>query len=62
MGKTLKQRVAEALTAEARRRGRLGGQSRAARLTPEQRSEIARKAAAARWKDHQPAAGEPASD
>jgi hypothetical protein len=34
-------------------RGRLGGQvggkARAAKLTPEQRSEIAKKAAAARW-------------
>jgi hypothetical protein len=30
--------------------GRKGGRTRAARLTPEQRSEIARAAAAARWK------------
>ena len=29
--------------------GRKGGRARAARLTPEQRSEIARKAAHARW-------------
>jgi len=28
-----------------------GGKTRAAKLTPEQRSEIARRAAAARWKD-----------
>lgn len=30
--------------------GRIGGKSRAAALTPEQRSEIARAAAQARWK------------
>jgi hypothetical protein len=30
--------------------GRRGGAARAATLTPEQRSEIAKKAAAARWK------------
>ena len=30
--------------------GRKGGKARAAKLTPEQRSEIAKKAAAARWK------------
>ncbi len=29
--------------------GRKGGKARAAKLTPEQRQEIARKAAAARW-------------
>jgi len=29
--------------------GRKGGKARAAKLTPEQRSEIARKAAAKRW-------------
>jgi len=29
--------------------GRKGGKARAAKLTPEQRSEIAKKAAAARW-------------
>ncbi len=29
--------------------GRKGGKARAAKLTPEKRSEIARKAAAARW-------------
>ncbi len=31
-------------------RGRAGGRSRAANLTAEQREEIAKKAAAARWK------------
>ncbi len=33
----------------ARRGGLKGGKARAAKLTPEQRSEIARKAAKARW-------------
>ena len=33
-----------------RQGGLKGGKARAAKLTPEQRSEIARKAAAARWK------------
>ena len=32
--------------------GRRGGKARAKRLTPEQRAEIARKAAAKRWKTH----------
>jgi hypothetical protein len=37
--------------AEAGRRGgRKGGKARADRLTPERRSEIARKAARARWR------------
>ena len=37
---------------EAQRKGgRRGGRARADVLTPEQRSEIARKAAASRWKD-----------
>jgi hypothetical protein len=31
--------------------GRKGGAARAARLTPEERSEIARRGAARRWKD-----------
>ncbi len=33
-----------------RRGGLKGGKARAAKLTPEQRSEIAKRAAAARWK------------
>jgi len=33
----------------SRRGGRKGGKARAEKLTPEQRSEIAKKAAAARW-------------
>lgn len=32
-----------------RKGGKKGGKARAAKLTPEQRSEIAKKAAAARW-------------
>jgi hypothetical protein len=36
-----------------RRGGLKGGKARAAKLTPEQRSEIAKKAAAARWADQQ---------
>ena len=35
-----------------RRGGLKGGKARAANLTPEQRSEIARKAASARWKNN----------
>lgn len=38
-----------AAVALGRRGGLKGGKARAAKLTPEQRSEIARKAAAARW-------------
>lgn len=38
-----------AAVALGRKGGLKGGKARAARLTPEQRSEIARKAAAARW-------------
>lgn len=33
--------------------GLKGGKSRASKLTPEQRKEIAKKAASARWKNHQ---------
>lgn len=36
--------------AHARRGGKKGGRARANKLTPEQRAEIARVAAAARWK------------
>jgi hypothetical protein len=39
-----------AAAALGRRGGLKGGKARAEKLTPEQRSEIARKAAAARWK------------
>lgn len=37
-------------TRRAKKAGKSGGPARAARLTPEQRSEIARIAANARWK------------
>lgn len=37
-----------------RKGGLKGGAARAAKLTPEQRSEIARKAAAARWQRDEP--------
>lgn len=39
-----------AAVALGRKGGLKGGAARAAKLTPEQRSEIAKKAAAARWK------------
>jgi len=37
-----------------RRGGLKGGRARAAKLTPEQRSEIAKRAAEARWKVQEP--------
>ena len=40
----------EAAVALGRLGGKKGGAARAAKLTPEQRSEIAKKAAKARWK------------
>lgn len=39
-----------AAVALGRRGGLIGGKARAAKMTPEQRSAAARKAAAARWK------------
>jgi hypothetical protein len=42
-----------------RRGGAKGGRARAERLTPEQRSEIARKAAEARWGPPNASAGNP---
>jgi hypothetical protein len=39
----------------ARQGGLKGGKARAEKLSPQQRREIARKAAAARWKKNQPA-------
>lgn len=42
--------VDDALTKRASHAGKSGGPARSAALTPEQRSEIARAAAAARWK------------
>jgi hypothetical protein len=40
----------EGFTKRAKAGGKVGGPARAATLTPEQRSEIARAAASARWK------------
>ena len=40
----------EELTSAAAQLGRKGGKARAAAMSPERRSEIARKAAAKRWK------------
>ena len=39
------------LTERARKGGVVGGRARASKLSPERRSEIARKAANARWKE-----------
>ena len=52
--------VAKSAAAELGRRGGLrGGKARAAKLTPEQRSQIAKKAAQSRWRrpDREPPAG-----
>ena len=43
-----------AAVALGRKGGLKGGKARAAKLTPEQRSEIAKKAAAARWRGDKP--------
>lgn len=49
-GDALPEDTRDPLAVELGRRGGLiGGKARAAKLSPEQRSEIARKAAAARW-------------
>lgn len=40
---------AGAAVESGRRGGKIGGKARAAKLSPERRSEIARKAAASRW-------------
>lgn len=45
------QPVKESIAVESGRRGgKIGGKIRAEKLTPEQRSDIAKKAAQARWK------------
>jgi hypothetical protein len=46
-----KRRKNPAAVALGRRGGLKGGRARAAALSPEERSEIAKRAAAARWKD-----------
>lgn len=43
----------EKLSSAAAEMGRKGGQKRAASMTPERRAEIAKKAAASRWKKAQ---------
>ncbi len=48
--RSIEQPIESGLTKRARAGGKKGGSARAAALTPEQRSEIARAAAAARWK------------
>ena len=49
-GEVESERVKDPAAVELGRKGGLkGGKARAAKLSPEQRSEIARKAAAARW-------------
>ena len=48
-GQKRRRRKNPAAVALGRRGGKKGGKARAAALTPEQRSEIARKAAAKRW-------------
>jgi len=48
-GQKRRRRKNPAAVALGRRGGLKGGKARAAALTPEQRSEIARKAAAKRW-------------
>jgi hypothetical protein len=42
--------ISEAAAALGRLGGKKGGKARAAKLTPKQRSEIAKKAAKARWR------------
>lgn len=52
-GETVPEQIDEkkkAAKESGRRGGLIGGAVRASRLTPEQRSEIAKKAAASRWK------------
>ena len=41
--------VSEVMREMGKKGGKLGGPARAAKLTPDQRSESARKAVAARW-------------
>ncbi|HXA67024.1 MAG TPA: hypothetical protein VNV82_17835 [Bryobacteraceae bacterium] len=48
--KTLPEEIKEMFRREGAKGGKKGGKSRMASLTPEQRKDLARKAAAARWK------------
>ncbi len=43
----------QAAVESGRRGGKIGGKARAEKLSPERRSEIARKAASARWADRE---------
>lgn len=49
MGAMKRERLRELIRAEFQRWGRIGGKTRAKKLTKEQRQESARKAARARW-------------
>jgi len=49
VSKKLPADIAEYFRKEGAKGGKLSGPARMAKLTPEQRSEIARKAVAARW-------------
>jgi hypothetical protein len=49
MAKKLPPEIREYFVRKGRQGGKLGGPARAAAMTPEQRSESARKAVAARW-------------
>jgi hypothetical protein len=46
-----KSAIAQYLSKIGKRGGKASGKARMEKLTPEQRSEVARTAAAARWKD-----------
>ena len=47
--KKIPEQAMEFFRSEGRRGGKKSGKARMAKLTPEKRSEVARKAAAARW-------------
>jgi hypothetical protein len=47
-----KSAVSQYLASIGRKGGKASGKARMVKLTPEQRSEVARKAAAARWAGH----------
>jgi hypothetical protein len=51
IGEKPKQEPLSGKKADSSKGGKIGGKARAEKLTPEQRSEIAKKAAQARWKD-----------
>jgi len=51
-----KSAVSQYLASIGKKGGKASGRARMAKLTPEQRSAVARTAAAARWKDHEKSA------